>query len=104
MLSQGIDYVRLRLYVQTLHRALCTQPEYSQTNKWYTDLFIDGPGFETYEPDEVPLMVNLEQRVRDTGNAFDNFNAQILKLGTKYTEAFTGQRPKASKVGNWLER
>ena len=63
-----------------------------------------GFGFETYEPDSVPTMVALEQRIRDTGNAFTNFNTQVLKRPTKYTEAFSGLRPKGETVGNWLER
>lgn len=38
------------------------------------------------------------------GNAFTNFNTQVLKMPTKYTEAFSGNRPKGSAVDNWLER
>ena len=49
-------------------------------------------------------MIALEQRIRDTGNAFTNFNTQVLKRPTKYTEAFSGMRPKGASVGNWLER
>ena len=49
-------------------------------------------------------MIALEQRIRDTGNAFTNFNTQVLKMPTKYTEAFSGLRPKGASVGNWLER
>jgi hypothetical protein len=64
----------------------------------------NGFGFETYEPDTVPTMIALEQRIRDTGNAFTNFNTQVLKMPTKYTEAFSGLRPKGASVGNWLER
>jgi hypothetical protein len=43
-------------------------------------------------------MVALEQRIRDTGNAFTNFNTQVLKMPTKYTEAFSGARPKGEEV------
>lgn len=94
----------LRLYLQNLNRILCEKTEWDNMDKWYTDLLENGFGFETYEPDVVPTMVALEQRIRDTGNAFTNFNTQVLKMPTKYTEAFSGARPKGADVDNWLER
>ena len=57
-----------------------------------------GFGFETYEPDAVPTLIALEQRIRDTGNAFTNFNTHVLKMPTKYTNAFGGSRSKGSQV------
>lgn len=49
-------------------------------------------------------MLESEQRIRETGNAFDDFAVQVLKLPTKYTAAFSGDRPKGAAVGNWLDR
>jgi hypothetical protein len=66
------------------------------------DFLSTGYGFETYEPDVVPTMVALEQRIRPTENAFTDFAVQVLKSPTKYTDAFSGMRKKGSQVGNWL--
>ena len=102
---QGMDYAELRLLVELLVDALSTAAEADVADKWYFDHFKGGNyGFETYEPDEVPTLIASEQRIRDTGNAFDNFNVQILRFPTKYTSAFSGARPKASAVGDWLRR
>ena len=50
------------------------------------------------------MMIKSEQRLRDTGNALDNFLVQVMKKGTKYSTALSGARPKGKQVGNWLER
>ena len=34
-----MDYIKLRLYMQNLHRILCEQKEYEEGDKWFTDLF-----------------------------------------------------------------
>ena len=94
----------MRWRIREVYEALCTPEELKNTEKWYDDMMADGPGFETYEPDEVDMIIEVAQRIRDTGNAFDNFFVGVLKGPTKYTEAFAGQRPKASEVGDWLER
>jgi len=101
--AQGVDYVNLRLFVQSIHRALCTEKEELEVDRWYFDYVSDGYKFETYEPDEVPTLIKFEQRLRDTGNAFSNFAVEVLKAPTKFTEAFSGARPKASQVGDWLK-
>jgi len=99
---QGVDYINLRLLVQQIHRSLCSEEDLRNTDKWYFDFVADGYKFATYEPDEVPALLRYEQRLRDTGNAFSNFAVEVLKGPTKYTESFSGRRPKASQVGDWL--
>ena len=68
---QGIDYADLRVYIETLINCVNTNEENTTTLKWYFDLIgaesSNSYGFETYEPDEVPMMVRDEQRFRDTG-------------------------------------
>lgn len=65
-------------------------------------------GFETYEPDagKVPRIIESEQRIRETGNAFIDFAVQVVKAPTVYTDAFAGKRPRASspEMNNWLKR
>lgn len=102
---QGMDYSDLRLFVESVIENVNTVSENDVEAKWYTALFAGADyGFDTYEPDELPTLLAVEQRFRDTGSAFDNFNVQILKAPTKYTPAFAGGRPKGQTVGNWLER
>lgn len=102
---QGIDYIELRLMVNVIHELLCDGTEMKARDKWYAD-FKESPKaqFQTYETDEIPMMIKSEQRLRDTGSAFDNFLVQVLKQRTKYADALGGQRPKGADVGNWLER
>lgn len=102
---QGIDYIELRLMVNVIHELLCDGAEIMARDKWYAE-FKEGPKsqFQTYETNEIPMMIKSEQRLRDTGNAFDNFLVQVLKQRTKYSEALSGQRAKGADVGNWLER
>ena len=46
-----------------------------------SDYIYSGPtyGFETYEPDVVPTLVEREMRLRDTGNAFSNFGVEVVQ-------------------------
>jgi len=99
---QGVNYTGLRLQVRVLLETLNTDIENQNLDKWYTDYHGSGWRFDTYEPDHIPTMVRIEQRMRDTGNAFKNFAVQVLKGPTFYTNAFSGKRPKASNVGNWF--
>lgn len=102
---QGTDYILLRLRVQDLFRLLCSEDELQRcVDHWYFE-FTDNPeyDFETYEPDEVPLLLEYEQRLRDTGNAFLNFAVEVLQVPTQYTEALAGRRRKAKQVGDWLQ-
>ena len=66
-----MDYADLRVYIETLINCVNTEKENTSTLKWYFDLVESGGGtsygFDTYEPDEVPMMVRDEQRFRDTG-------------------------------------
>lgn len=101
---QGVDYKKLRLRVRRIFETLCTEEEIALTDKWYKDYFANGYGFETYEPDVVPTLIRTQARFRETKNAFVDFGVQILQMGTKYSNAFSGSRPKGSEVGNWLER
>ena len=102
---QGIDYIELRLMVNAIHELLCDPAELQARDKWYADFREDPRSqFQTYETDEIPMMIKSEQRLRDTGNAFDNFLVQVLKQRTKYSDALGGSRPKGGDVGNWLER
>ena len=101
---QGIDYIELRLVVNKLHEILLTPKEMEELDKWYTD-FRESPQaqFDTYEADDIPMMLKSQQRMRDTGNAFDNFMVQVLKGKTKYANALSGARPKGEDKGNWLK-
>ncbi len=99
---QGVNYVNLRLVIRTLIEMLATPAELAAMDRWYVDARGDGWNFETYEPDEVPTMVRIEQRMRETKNAFKDFFVQVLKGPTFYTDAFNGMRPKASSVGDWM--
>ena len=101
---QGIDYIELRLVVNKLHEILLTPKEMEELDKWYTD-FRESPQaqFDTYEADDIPMMLKSQQRMRDTGNAFDNFMVQVLKGKTKYANALSGARPKGKDKGNWLK-
>lgn len=76
---QGVDYVNLRLSIQSLYYQLCSAAEAEATDHWYTQ-FMDSSAahFETYEPDVVPALLRYEQRLRDTGNAFTNFAVEVL--------------------------
>lgn len=101
---QGNDYIGLRHRVLAMHRLLCTTEELKIVDSWYFNHVEKGYDFETYEPDEVPSIIRFEERIKDNGNAFDNFFVQVLKGPTKYSTAFSGKRPKASQAGNWLDR
>eukprot|EP01041_Mallomonas_annulata_P008592 gene8592-17721_t len=111
---QDPNYYKLRLRTRVIYELLCedidtksntnTNTDALKQDKWYLDFLANGYGFETYEPDVVPTLVKAEQRIRDTGNAFETFQVDILKSPTKYTPAFSGGRPKGNDVGNWLER
>lgn len=48
--------------------------------------------------------MNEELKYRDTGNAFLNFGVEVMKMNPIGTNAFSGKRPKASALKNWLER
>ena len=100
---EDMDYIRLRLRVQKLYMSLCDSNELEQMDKWYKDFVRKGYDFETYEPDDVPSLIAAEQRIRETGNAFVDFAVQVMKMPTKYTEAFSGKRKKGNMVDNWLE-
>lgn len=103
-MSQGSDYIPLRVRIQSLYRMLCTEDELDHcVDAWY-NAFLDDTryDFETYEPDEIPALIQLEQRLRDTGNAFTNFAVEVLQMPTFYTESFSGKRKKAKQVGDWL--
>ena len=71
---QGMDYADLRVYIETLINCVNSDKENTSTLKWYFDLVESGGGttygFDTYEPDEVPMMVRDEQRFRDTGRYY----------------------------------
>ena len=99
---QGVNYVNLRLVTRTLLEMLSTSEELQGLDKWFIDRRGDSWKFDTYEPDEIPTMVRIEQRMRDTGNAFKDFAVQVLKGPTYYTDAFNGKRHKASSVGDWF--
>ena len=99
-----MDYKKLRLRVRQIFESLCSEEEIAQTDKWYKDYFANGYGFETYEPDVVPTLIRTQARFRETKNAFVDFGVQVLQMGTKYSNAFSGSRPKGAEVGNWLER
>lgn len=38
LFPQGVDYVKLRLYIQNLNRILSEKKEWDEADKWYTDL------------------------------------------------------------------
>ena len=103
-----------------------------RADKWYADLTAQGHDFETYEPDEIPNLIAAEQvrsprrrhdhpmnvcmclsvvcvclcvqRLRDTGNAFDKFDVEVLNGRTRYTDALSGLRQPGSRMGNWIDR
>lgn len=101
----GIDYLELRLVVNKLHEILLDPAERARLDKWYAD-FRESPQaqFDTYETDDVPMMLKSQQRMRDTGSAFDDFVVQVLKGQTKYANALSGARPKGNDKGNWLKK
>eukprot|EP00607_Mallomonas_marina_P004484 CAMPEP_0182438364 /NCGR_PEP_ID=MMETSP1167-20130531/85712_1 /TAXON_ID=2988 /ORGANISM="Mallomonas Sp, Strain CCMP3275" /LENGTH=520 /DNA_ID=CAMNT_0024631687 /DNA_START=608 /DNA_END=2170 /DNA_ORIENTATION=- len=101
---QDINYTKFRLRVRELYNLLCNPLDPTTQEQWYINKFKDGYGFDTYEPDVIPTIVQAEQRIRDTGNAFDNFKVDVLKGPTNYTPLFSGERKKGTDVGNWLER
>lgn len=77
-LWQGVDYVSLRLSIQSLYYQLCSEAEAEATDLWYTEFMErDTSDFVTYEPDVVPTLLQAEQRLRDTGNAFANFAVEV---------------------------
>lgn len=53
---QGIDYIKLRLFVANIHAVLSTQEELQLKDKWFFDFASKGYGFTTYEPDQVSLL------------------------------------------------
>lgn len=86
-----------------MYSTLCTDSEAENTDYWYTEFMErDTTHFDTYEPDTVPLLLKYEQRLRNTDNAFANFAAEVFNLPTQYSNAFSGNRPKAAQVGDWL--
>lgn len=101
---QGVDYIKLRIEAQELLQKISTEEERESYDRWYIEYARDGFRFETYEPDSVPKLIQYEQRIRETGNAFDDFVVGVLKGPTKYTQAFSGSRPRAEQKGNWLDR
>ena len=60
--------------------------------------------FLSLQPNEVPKLIQYQQRIRDTGNAFNNFAVDVMKMPTKYSESLSGKRPKGDQVDNWLEK
>lgn len=101
---QGAEYVTLRVRVQETYRKLCNEKELDEMDNWFFLYKDKGYQFETYEPNTIPNIIRYEQRIRDTGNAFDNFRVDVLKMDTVYSDSLSGKRPKGDKVGNWLER
>lgn len=101
---QGVDYVYLRVRAQETYRKLCDKEELKAMDKWFFDYKEKGYGFQTYEPNEVPKLIQYQQRIRDTGNAFNNFAVDVMKMPTKYSESLSGKRPKGDQVDNWLEK
>lgn len=103
---QGVDYGRLLLRVRTVFENLCDDEELACVDKWFLDMRNKGYSFETYEPDTIPTIINSQESIRDTGNAFLNFAMEVLGTGTIYSDPFSGQRPKASDpaMNNWLEK
>ena len=99
---QGVNYVNLRLVTRTLLEMLSSEDELQALDRWHLQRRGDSWAFDTYEPDDIPTMVCIEQRMRDTGSAFKDFAVQVLKMPTYYTDAFSGKRPKASTVGDWF--
>ena len=102
---EDVDYIRLRLRVQAVTEVLAQGESVAAdvTKSWYNRYLSDDKyGFETYEPDEVPTLIQAEQRIRNTGNAFTDFAVQVLRMPIKYTDALAGKRKKASEVGDWL--
>jgi hypothetical protein len=90
--------------IQSLYRLLCSEHALDHcVDAWY-NAFLDDKryDFETYQPDEIPTLIEYEQRLRDTGNAFANFAVEVLQMPTFYTESFSGKRKKAKQVGDWL--
>ena len=109
---QGTEYINLLLRVQDLSRFIASEEELQMLDSWYLEYMRQdsdfGFGFETYEPDEgkLPSLIENEQRLRDTGNAFTNFFVDTMKGKTIYTESFSGKRARASspQMDNWLTR
>lgn len=101
---QGVDYITLRVRVQEIYRKICNEEELAKMDQWYFTYKEKGYGFDTYEPNEIPKIVQYEQRIRDTGNAFSNFAVDIMKMPTKYTDALSNKRPTGNNVDNWLQR
>jgi hypothetical protein len=104
--GQGDEYEELLRFATERFYLLCTPDEAEGIDKWYVDYIdrTDEYDFETYEPDVLPSLIEEEQRIRETGNAFVDFARDVFKIPTVYTEAFSGARPRGSSVGNWLER
>jgi hypothetical protein len=104
---QGTDYIQFRLAVDRAFFSLCDEEEEDRIDAWYFD-YLDRTdfGFETYEPDadKIPYLLTVYQRLRETGSAFKDFSVDTLDGPTAYTEAFSGSRPRASEVGDWLKR
>lgn len=99
------EYFMLGMRFQTIREAILTDKEKVAYRKWYDDLKTPGKGwgFQTYQVDTIPGFVEYEQRVTKSENEFDNFAIETLNMPTKFDTAFSGVRPKASDVGNWLE-
>ena len=103
---ENCDFIRIRQITKELYDVLASPQEREDYVKWFKDYSKNGYGFSTYEADDVentlPILEKL-QRLRDTGNAFSNFQVEILNQKTKYTEWNSGRRKKGREVGNWLE-
>lgn len=99
---QGTDYSELHAITDELYYDLCSDEEAEETDRWYAD-YIERTdyGFETYEPDTVPSLVQLELRTQETSSSVQNF-AKDLGVAVPTTPAFAGLRPKSSEVGDWL--
>ena len=101
---QGTDLTILRLRVERLQQILSSALACPPPYQWYLDEFKDGYGFRTYRPEVIPNAILEELKYRDTGNAFLNFGADVLKLPPIPTAAFSTSRPSASETSNWLGR
>jgi hypothetical protein len=88
-----------------MYYALCTPEEADRTDKWYVDFLEETDfGFKSYEPDVIPAPLEVDQRVRKSENAFTNYATDVFNAPPAYSEALSGERPKASSVGDWLKR
>lgn len=101
---QGEAYDILLARATQVYESIWGADLLAKEDQWYKDFSRDSINFETYEPDRVPPLIAMEQRLGGTGNAFIDFTMNVMQGDTVYGPAFNGKRKKAAEMEDWLKR